>query len=214
MNALSLVQPRLTTGNLAAYDGFDFNELYQFMQIFHQNINNTITDSEKFPGEMPTPRNRVSLPNATYELLVKYYNDTYDWNFVSIADLSLSGLSSVNSIVVLPIIIQFGRIQIAAKIFGSKSAPQYQKSSYILAKFIQEDKIIDIYPGHIQYYFEHTVQLPTGPKTYRLALSTGIYERQMRKQGSIAESAIRMIKVAMLNCGNMIFINYLETPSC
>jgi hypothetical protein len=93
------------------------------MQIFHQNINNTITGSKKFPGKMLTPRNQVSLPDATYELLVKYYNDIYNWNFVSIADLSSSGLLLVNSIVVLPIIIQFGCIQIAAKIFGSKSAP-------------------------------------------------------------------------------------------
>jgi hypothetical protein len=123
MNALSLVQLQLTTGSLAAYDGFDFNELHQFMQIFHQNINNTITGSEKFPEEMLTPRNWVSLPDATYELFVKYYNDIYDWNFVSIADLSSNGLSSVNSIVVLPIITQFGHIQIATKIFSSKSAP-------------------------------------------------------------------------------------------
>jgi hypothetical protein len=63
---------------LAAYDGFDFNELHQFMQIFHQNINNMITGSEKFSGKMLTPRNQVLLPDAIYELLVKYYNDTYD----------------------------------------------------------------------------------------------------------------------------------------
>ncbi|EXX76589.1 hypothetical protein RirG_031800 [Rhizophagus irregularis DAOM 197198w] len=117
MNALPLVQSRLTTGSLAAYDGFDFNELYHFMQNFHQNIDNTITTgSEEFPGEMLTPRNRVSLPNATYELL----------NFTSIADLASSDLSSGDSnqsIVVLPIVTQFGRIRIAAKIFGSKSAP-------------------------------------------------------------------------------------------
>jgi hypothetical protein len=82
-----------------------------------------ITGSEKFPEEMLTPRNRISLPDAIYELLVKYYNNIYDWNFISIADLSSSSLSSVNSIVILPIIIQFGRIQIATKIFSSKSAP-------------------------------------------------------------------------------------------
>ena len=170
-NALSLVQPRLTTGSLAAYDGFDFNELYEFMQIFNQNIDNTITGSEKFPGEMLTPRNRVSLPNNVYELLVKYYNDTYEFNFVSIADLASSDLSLGNfnqSIVVLPIVTQFGRIRIAAEIFGSKSAPRYQRNSYILAKFIQEDETVDIFPGHVQYYFEHTIQLPTGPKTHRL----------------------------------------------
>ncbi|CAB4402407.1 unnamed protein product [Rhizophagus irregularis] len=125
MNALPLVQSRLTTGSLAAYDGFDFNELYHFMQNFHQNIDNTITTgSEEFPGEMLTPRNRVSLPNATYELLVKYYNDIYDWNFTSIADLASSDLSSGDSnqsIVVLPIVTQFGRIRIAAEIFGTMS---------------------------------------------------------------------------------------------
>src|ERR1700722_10957304 len=86
--ALSLVQPRSTTGSLAAYDGFDFVELYQFMQIFHQNIEVTITSNEAFPGEMLTPRiDQVLLPDNIYELLVRYYNDTYDWNFVSIAEL-------------------------------------------------------------------------------------------------------------------------------
>ena len=53
-----------------------------------------ITSSEEFPGEMLAPRNQLSLPNTTYELLVKYYNDIYDWNFVSIADLAASDLSS------------------------------------------------------------------------------------------------------------------------
>ncbi|GES84066.1 hypothetical protein GLOIN_2v415082 [Rhizophagus clarus] len=145
------------------------NTLSLFMQIFHQNIEDIITGSEKFSGEMFTPRNQVSLPNSIYELLVKYYNDTYDWNFVSIADIASSNLSLENSnqsIIVLPIVIQFSRIQIAAKIFGSKYAPRYQRSSYILAKFIQDDEIIDIFSGHVQYYFEHTVQLPTGPKTH------------------------------------------------
>jgi hypothetical protein len=172
INALSLVQPRLTTGSLAAYDGFDFTELYRFMQIFHQNIDDTITGSEEFPGKMLTPKSRFSLPNPVYELLVKYYNDIYDWDFVTIAELASSDLSSNTSnqpIVVLPIVTKFGRIRIAAEIFGSKSAPRYQKSSHILAKFIQTDETVDIYPGHVQFYFEHTVQLPIGSKTHRMA---------------------------------------------
>lgn len=173
MNALSLVKPRSTTGSLAAYDGFDFTKLYQFMQIFHQNIDDTITGSEKFPGEMLTPRNQASLPNNIYELLVQYYNNTYrNWNFVTIAELSSSDSLSNNSnqqIVVLPIITKFGRVRIATEIFGSKSAPRYQRSSYILAKFIHDDESTDIYPGHVQFYFEHTVQLPTGSRTHRLA---------------------------------------------
>src|ERR1700730_16325120 len=97
IKALSLVQPRSTTRSLAAYDGFDFAELYQFMQIFYQNIEVTIIGNEAFPGEMLTSRmDRISLPDNIYELLVRYYNDTYDWNFVSIAELS-SDLSTNNS---------------------------------------------------------------------------------------------------------------------
>jgi hypothetical protein len=56
--ALCLVQSRSTTGTLAAYDGFDFAELYRFRQIFYHNIDDTITGSEEFPGEMLTPEYR------------------------------------------------------------------------------------------------------------------------------------------------------------
>jgi hypothetical protein len=173
MEALCLVQSRSTTGSLAAYDGFDFSELYRFMQIFHQNIDDTITGSEEFPGEMLTPKkNRVSLPDDIYELLVKYYNDTYDWDFVTIAELASSDLLSSNSqqsIAVQPNVNQFGRIRIATEIFGSTFAPRYRRSSNILAKFIQDDETIDMFPGQVQFYFEHTIQLPTGTKTHRLA---------------------------------------------
>lgn len=127
MEALCLVQSRSTTGTLAAYDGFNFAELYQFMQIFHQKIDATITGSEEFSGEMLTLRkNHVSLPDAIYELLVKYYNDTYDLDFVSIAELASSDLllsNSQQSIVVLPNVDQFGRIRIATEIFESTFAP-------------------------------------------------------------------------------------------
>ncbi|CAG8504813.1 628_t:CDS:2 [Funneliformis mosseae] len=90
---------------------------------------------------------------------VKYYNDTYDWNFVSIAELALSDLSSSNShqlIVVLSIANQFGHIRIANEIFGSNSASRYQKVHIYTGQ---------IYPGHVQFYFEHTIQLPIGTKT-------------------------------------------------
>jgi hypothetical protein len=167
-----LLQPRSTTGSLAAYDGFDFAGLYRFMQIFHQNVDAIITGSEEFPGEMLTPRkNRVSLPDYIYKILVQYYNDIYDWDFVSISELASSDLSdnSHEPIVVLPIVNQFGRIRIAAEIFGSTIAPRFQRSSHILAKFIQNDETIEMFPGQVQFYFEHTIRLPTGTKTHRLA---------------------------------------------
>ncbi|EXX74048.1 hypothetical protein RirG_054720 [Rhizophagus irregularis DAOM 197198w] len=173
MEALSLVQNRLTTGSLAAYDGFDFAELYRFMRTFHQNIDVTITGCEEFPGEMITPKKQVSLPDTIYKLLIKYYNDTYNRDFVSIAEFVSNNLTSSNSenqpIVVSPNVSQFGRIRIATEIFGSALAPRYQRSSYVTSKFIQDDESVDIFLGQVQFYFEHTVPLPTGAKTHRLA---------------------------------------------
>ena len=168
-NSLSLIQPRTTTGTLASSDGFDSAELYQFMQIFHQNIDKTITGSEEFPGKMLNSRkDRVSLPDYIYELLVKYYNDSYDdLNFVTIAGFDPS--ESKEQIIVSPIVNQFGRIRIAAEIFGSIFAPKYRRSSNILAKFIQDNETIDTYPGQVQFYFKHTIQLPIGAKTHQLA---------------------------------------------
>ena len=86
---LGLVKSRPTAGSLAMYDGFDSSELHQFRQNFRIESDITITGSENFPGEMLTPRNdRVSLPDDIYELLVHYYNDAYDWEFVTIAGAS------------------------------------------------------------------------------------------------------------------------------
>lgn len=58
MEALSLVQNRPTTGSLAAYDGFDFAELYRFMRTFHQNIDVTITGCEEFSREIITQKSK------------------------------------------------------------------------------------------------------------------------------------------------------------
>ncbi|RGB35212.1 hypothetical protein C1646_759590 [Rhizophagus diaphanus] len=59
--------------------------------------------------------------------------------------------------------------QIATEIFRSALAPRYQRSSYVTSKFIQDDESVNIFPGQVQFYFKHTVPLPTGAKTHRLA---------------------------------------------
>src|SRR5256884_6630370 len=111
------------------YDGFDFSELHQFRQTFQIESDITITGSEKFPGEMLTPRNdHVSLPDDIYELLVYYYNAAYDWEFVTIAggsDKLVLEEVSEDFIVVLPNIIQHGRIRIGSEIFGANIALRY-----------------------------------------------------------------------------------------
>lgn len=168
--ALELVNPRLTTGSLALYDGFDFAELYRFRQIFHHHINDTITGSEHFPGEMLNPRkNNVSLPNDIYEILVQYYNNAYNWEFMTISEAASVETISDDFIVVLPNVNQFGRIRIGAEIFGSTIAPRYKINSHILAKFIQDNDTTDIFPGQVKFFFTHTIELPTGTTTHHLA---------------------------------------------
>ena len=174
VNGLKLIEPRPTTGSLAAYDGFESEELLQFKQIFCNELEVTITGSESFPGELLNPiRNCVDLPDKLYKCLITYYNEVYgddmDVKFVSITDLVKVGLYDDSYRVIQPMINQCGRIRMAAEIFGSALAPQYNKNSYILAKFTQDNESTELFPGTIQFYFEHTLRLPNGEKTHRLA---------------------------------------------
>ena len=103
------------------------------------------------------PCQEVNLLNNILDFLVEYYNDLYDDNFISISSVTAS---SRNHIVVGPRIKQYGRLRIGADIYGSVQAARHEKSSYILARFIQEDETIDTYPGQVQFFFEHTIYKP------------------------------------------------------
>jgi hypothetical protein len=139
------------------------------MQIYRLNIDVTITGSEPFPGEMMPPRkDRVSLPDDIYELLVQYYNNAYNWNFVTIADAASRDITE-DFIVVLPNVNQYGRIRIGAEIFGAAIAARYLRNSHVLAKFIQDNEEIELWPGVVQFFFEHSIKLPTGTKSHHLA---------------------------------------------
>jgi hypothetical protein len=167
VEALKLIQPRPTSGSLAAYDNFSYAELYQFRKVFFQEVDDTIVGSEPFPGEMLTPhRSRVALPDNIYQILTDYYNDAYELEFVTIAE---SSTSPKDSIVVPNMVDQFGRVQISAEVFGSTMAPRYLKNANVLANFIQNNKTTDLFPGQVQFYFEHTMRILGEPKTHRLA---------------------------------------------
>ena len=117
---------------------------------------------------MLTPRkNRVSLPDDIYRILIEYYSDAYESKFITIAESASAGL---NDFVVTNMADQFGRVRILAEVFGSVMAPRFFKSAYVLAKFIQDNETSDLFPGQIQYYIEHTTNTPNGLKTHRLAL--------------------------------------------
>jgi hypothetical protein len=166
--ALNLIQPRATSGSLAANDNFESAELCQFRKIFLQEVDDTIVGNEPFPGKMLTPNNnRVALPDNIYQILTEYYNNAYELQFITIAE-SISNRSR-DSIVVQNMVDQFGRVRIAAEIFGSAMSPRYLKNAFVLAKFIQDNGTSDLFPGQVQYYFEHTIRISGKSKTHRLA---------------------------------------------
>ncbi len=76
---------------------------------------------------------------------------------------------SESAIIIRVKINQFGRCQISSEVFGLSISLRHVKSSYILAKFITSDRNVDCYPGQVQYYFSHTIDLPNRPTEYFLA---------------------------------------------
>jgi hypothetical protein len=171
---LKLLWPRPTAGSLAAYDELNFEEMHRFMRSFRLDIDETITGSEPFPGEVMKPtRFDVILPEEICEHLVQYYKDAYNLDFVSftkyISNRQINQRNPNQPIIIQPRANQFGRIRIGSEIFGSVISPRHKKNSCILANFIQENEMIEAYPGQVQFFFEHTVKLPSGYHTHRLA---------------------------------------------
>ena len=61
-------------------------------------------------------------------------------------------------------------MQIGAEIFGSVMSGQHEKNATILAKWkAVNDESVDVYPGEVQYYFEHTLRLPGESRKHLLA---------------------------------------------
>ena len=205
--ALELVKSRPTAGSLAMYDGFDSSELHQFRQTFRIESDITITGSEEFPGEMLTPRNdRVSLPDDIYELLVNYYNAAYDWEFVTIAggsDMLVLEEESEDFIVVLPNIIQHGRIRIGSEIFGRilhldiERIRIYWQSLYKIMKRSIHFPVKFNFSLHIQLIFQ------PDRKRINWLLLNGTYLYQTAKPDFTAKPTMTTTKDAMLNFGRM-----------
>lgn len=163
-SSLDIIKPRESTGSLAALDDFESDEYHNFLRL------SLIEDesafgTETFPGVMMNPC-ETTLSNNILDLLVKFYNSLYDnTNFISISSIRGQG----NGTVVNSTIKRYGRLRIGADIYGSIQAARHEKSSYILARFVQEDGTIDTFPGQVQFFFEHTIYNPQ-PSIHSLAL--------------------------------------------
>src|SRR5256886_15083992 len=119
-----------------------------------------------FPRMLINPCQEITLPNNILNHLVEFYNSLYNNYFIFISFIT----GPTNDIVVNPNIKQYGRLRIGSDIYGSVQAARHEKSSYILARFVQDDDTVDTYPGQVQFFFEHTIYLNNKSITHSLAL--------------------------------------------
>ncbi|PKK61537.1 hypothetical protein RhiirC2_856195 [Rhizophagus irregularis] len=147
MKGLELLEDRPTTGSISAADQFSSDELERFW-LNAKNIQKlTITGCEPFPGEMLKPSSKAIMAESMLELMVAFYNASYIemYKFRKLADEIIQ-----DSITIRVKINQFGRCRIGSEVFGSAME-------------------VDSYPGQIQYFFKHTVDLPNGQMEHNLA---------------------------------------------
>jgi hypothetical protein len=145
--SLSLIMPKKAVGSLAFTA--EKEELHHFLSMRHNTSTfSKIYGTEKLPGQMLNPSHFKVI--MSLELREKEQKE-----ILGFMDL---------------VIDQHARLQIGAEIFGSMISGRHEKNTTILAKWKAfSDESIDIYPGEVQYYFEHTLRLPEGPRTHLLA---------------------------------------------
>ncbi|RHZ45672.1 hypothetical protein Glove_661g16 [Diversispora epigaea] len=115
----------------------------------------TISGKEPFLDKIlkPFSENISLLADGILDLMVAYYNDTYE----NLKFRKPFETDSLNSIIIPLRINKYCCYRIGSKIFGLIFSPRHQKSSYILTKFVSEDDSIDIYPGQIQFFFVYEI---------------------------------------------------------
>ncbi len=164
--SLDIIKPKKSTGSLAVLDDFESDKYQNFIRLSRIEDESAI-GTEPFPGELLNLCQETNLPSNILDLLVEYYDNLYDDYFISISSVTAS---SSNCNVVNSRIKQYGRLRIGADIYGSVQAARHEKSSYILARFVQNDGTVDTYPGQVQFFFEHAIYLNNKLTTHSLAL--------------------------------------------
>ena len=154
MKGLELLNKWPSIGSLSVTDEFSSDEMHRFWMNSQDIQASQVSGSEDFPGEFLKPSfNNTILSSEMLDLMVEYYLATYE----------LFGFrkpfskGSDDDIVIRVKMNQFGRCRIGSEVFGFSILIQHAKSSYILAKFITNDRTVDCYPGQVQYYFTHTI---------------------------------------------------------
>ncbi|GET57970.1 hypothetical protein GLOIN_2v1775288 [Rhizophagus irregularis DAOM 181602=DAOM 197198] len=140
MKGLELLENHPTVGSLSENDQFASDEMERFWLNSKNIQESTVTGCEAFPGEMLRPTSEnVVLSQSMLDLMIDYYIATYEI------------------------------CRIGSEVFGFELSFRHIKSSYVLAKFITTDGEVDRYPGQVQYYLKHEIDLPNGPTEHYLA---------------------------------------------
>ena len=131
------------------------------------NIQESVTNgSERFPGELLRPEKpNLIIPNKLLNLLVEYYEASYET--MSFRKAFTENFN--NSIVLRNRADQYGRCRIGSEIFDSVMPSRNIKGSFVLARFVNQDGSVDLYPGQVQYFFTHSVNLPNQAAEHKLA---------------------------------------------
>ncbi|GET51674.1 hypothetical protein GLOIN_2v1775288 [Rhizophagus irregularis DAOM 181602=DAOM 197198] len=156
---LDLISNRPSVGSLSEADQFSADEMRRFWLTSRNIHESTTTGKEAFLGEMLRPVfNDIVMSSDMLDLIVEYYMASYE----TMEFRKPFGEGAEDSIIVQIKMNQFGRCRIGSEIFGSSISSRHVKSSFILAKFMTESGDIDCYPGQVQYFFTHAVNLPDG----------------------------------------------------
>jgi hypothetical protein len=163
---IELLETQPNVGSLSETDEFSSDEMYRFLLHSKDVQNSLITGSESFPGEMLRPSSKDIIMTAEMlDRMVEYYTATYEmYNF-----RKPFGEGADDSIIIRVSMNKFGRCRIGSEIFGSAMSSRHITSSYILAKFITNTDEVDCFPGQIQYFLKHTIDLPEKAFEHNLA---------------------------------------------
>ncbi|PKY32170.1 hypothetical protein RhiirB3_450169 [Rhizophagus irregularis] len=163
-----------------AHDDFDLLEYFEFLSMSKNVKEKAGIGSEPFPGALLKPKKEANLPQDILKLLIEYYNSAYDnYFFISLSDIHNALPEAIG---VLPKVTKFGRLRIGVEVIGSTFSARHIRSANVLSQFILDDNhTTDIYPGQVQFFFEHTIHLPEGSKTHCLAFVRWYKKTENRK---------------------------------
>ena len=157
---------RSDIGSISELDQFSTDELYRFLNNTYNIQETVINGSEKFPGELLRPKKEnLILSDEVLSLLVEYYEASYETNFRKLFTNSINN----DSIVIQSRADQYGRSRIGSEIFDSVMSRRNIKGSFVLARFVNQDGSVDLYPGQVQFFFTHSVNFPNSIVKHKLA---------------------------------------------